>query len=223
MIHHHPGDDLLLALAAGGLGAGQSLVLSVHLEQCDHCRERLHTLQALGGALLEEAEPVPLSADAWIETLERLDAGDDPAPVAAVDRPHADWRASLPPTDALVWPESLRGCRATPWRWVGPGVSFSRLQMPADPDGSLFLLRIGAGRSLPRHSHADIEFTQVLSGAFDDGRSVFGPGDFDETDGEVHHQPAVLPSGECICLAYLGGRLRFEGRIASVLGRMIGM
>ncbi|MEZ5649766.1 MAG: ChrR family anti-sigma-E factor [Burkholderiaceae bacterium] len=221
MIHHHPGDDLLLGLAAASLNAGQALVLSVHLEGCGHCRARLHELQAVGGVMLEDVEPMPLAADAWIRTLERIDS-DEVVPVTGAARPTPE--QTLPePVAGLQWPRALRGCRAGRWRWAGPGVRFSRVYMPVDPGASLFLLRIAAGRSLPRHSHRDVELTQVLCGSFDDGRSVYAAGDFDDTDHEVLHQPVVQPGGDCVCLAYLGGPLVFEGRVASMVGRLIGM
>jgi putative transcriptional regulator len=63
----------------------------------------------------------------------------------------------------------------------------------------------------------------VLCGAFDDGRARFGPGDFDATDEGVHHQPIVESGGECVCLAYVEAPLRFDGRVASVIGGWIGM
>jgi putative transcriptional regulator len=87
----------------------------------------------------------------------------------------------------------------------------------------VFLLRIGAGKSLPPHTHSQCELTQVLYGSFDDGRAVFGPGDFDETDGEVHHQPVVQSGGECICLAAVNGKVLFDGAIARLLGSLVGM
>ncbi|MEZ5729253.1 MAG: ChrR family anti-sigma-E factor [Burkholderiaceae bacterium] len=219
-IHHHPDDDLLVDLAAGALGAGRALVLTVHLDRCSHCRERLHALQALGGALLEDTEPMALDAGAWVRTLERIDAlpGQEVRPGR---RPAAAWRAPLP--DGLELPASLRGCGSTPWRWGGPGVKFSRVQVAAEPDGSVFLLRIGAGRSLPRHSHGEVEFTQVLCGGFADGRASFEPGDFDAADDSVLHQPVVGPDRECVCLAYLSAPLRFEGKLASLMGGLIGL
>ncbi|HSB22078.1 MAG TPA: ChrR family anti-sigma-E factor [Burkholderiaceae bacterium] len=218
MIQHHPGDELLLPLAAGRLSAGQALVLSTHLEGCTDCRARLHTLQALGGALLEQAEPAALEAGAWERTLQRIDRP-APAPVAAaaVPAPHP----ALP--DGLAWPASLRGCRAGAWRWMGPGMRYARIVAPHDPAASLYLLRIGEGRSLPRHTHGGIELTQVLCGTFDDGRALFGPGDFDAADETVHHQPVVQPGATCVCLAYVGARMRFDGRIASLIGGWIGM
>lgn len=218
MIQHHPGDELLLPLAAGRLSAGQALVLSTHLEGCAECRARLHTLQAVGGALLEQAEPVALEAGAWERTLQRIDRpAPGPTRAAAAPTPYP----ALP--EGVPWPASLRGCRVSDWHWMGPGMRYARVAVPHDPSAALYLLRIGEGRSLPRHTHGGIELTQVLCGAFDDGRAVFGPGDFDAADEAIHHQPVVQAGATCVCLAYVGARLRFDGRIASMIGGWIGM
>lgn len=220
MIHHHPGDELLLPLAAGRLGAGQALVVSAHLEGCAECRARLHALQALGGALLEQAEPAALRPEAWERTLQRIAEPAAAAPAAAsAPRPHPALPAGVP------WPASLRGCEVSGWRWMGPGMRYARVGLPqlSAPGSSIYLLRIGEGRSLPRHTHGGVELTQVLCGTFDDGRAVFGPGDFDATDEAVHHQPVVQGGATCVCLAYVGAPLRFDGRIASLIGGLIGM
>lgn len=220
MIQHHPADELLLALAAGRLGTGQALVASTHLEGCAHCRERLHLLQAVGGALVAQAEPVALEPEAWARTLERIDT---PAPARAQASPSP----SPPPHPVLPagvpWPASLRGQRVSGWRWMGPGMRFARVEVPSDPSGSVWLLNIGEGRSLPRHSHGGIEHTQVLCGRFDDGRALFGPGDFDSTDGSVLHQPVVQAGATCVCLAYVSAPLRFEGRIAGLIAGWVGL
>lgn len=217
MIHHHPEEELLLQLAAGRLGAAQALVVGTHLEGCAHCRARFHTLQAVGGSLLGEAEPIALEAGAWERTLKRIDAPEsEPARVAA-PAPHP----SLP--SGVRWPASLRGCRVDKWRWMGPDMRYARVSLPRDPGAALYLLRIGEGRSLPSHTHGGVELTQVLCGTFDDGRAVFGPGDFDEADQTVHHQPVVRAGATCVCLAYVGARMRFDGRIASMIGGLIGM
>lgn len=216
MIRHHPGDELLLALAAGRLDAGQAVVVGTHLEGCADCRARLHTLQAVGGALLNEAEPLALAPEAWARTLERIGAPPAPAPVRTPST-----RPALPA--GTPWPASLRGCAVSNWHWMGPGMRLARLRLLHDPAASLFLLRIGQGRSLPRHTHGGVELTQVLCGAFDDGRAVFAAGDFDATDETVHHQPVTEPGAECVCLAYVGAPLRFDGRVASLLGGWIGL
>ena len=220
MTRHHPPDDLLLQLAAGHLRGGQALVAGVHLDGCAECREQLHLMRALGGVLIENDEPQPLALDAWTRTLERIDGRAEQMPRSASPVPAA---SMPPPPEGLSWPRRLRGCRSSRWIWMGPGMRFARLGLPEDPQAKLFLLRIGAGRSLPRHSHDGLELTQVLCGTFDDGRDTFGPGDFDATDETVLHQPVVRPDGECVCLAYVDKRLRFQGRVAAVIGGWVGM
>jgi putative transcriptional regulator len=218
MIQHHPGDEFLLPLASGRLDGAQSLLVDVHLEYCASCRSRLRPLLAVGGALLEEAEPATLRADAWAHTLARIE-DPAPAPTTTANTPVA--RAAPPP--GASWPAALRRCDITGWRWMGPGMRFARVTSPRDPSAALFLLRIGAGRSLPRHTHGRLELTQVLCGAFDDGRATFAAGDFDSADEQVHHQPVVRDGQECVCLAYVDGSLRFDGRIASVVGGWVGL
>ena len=217
MIRRHPGDELLLPLAAGRLAAGQSLVVATHLEGCAECRARLHTLQAVGGALLDDEDATPLAAGAWERTLGRIDA---PA-VATTARRAPLAHPALP--EGVAWPASLARSQVSGWHWMGPGMRYARVAVPAEPRASVFLLQIGPGRSLPRHAHGGIELTEVLCGAFDDGRAVFGPGDFDAADESVHHQPVVRPGATCVCLAYVGARMRFDGAVASMIGRWIGM
>jgi len=218
MIRHHPTDEFLLALAAGRLAPGQALLVSVHLETCSACRAHLHALQAVGGALLEDAEPQLLAPQALARTLERIDLPQLPAQAHAG---RAVPGAALP--EGLQWPASLRGCAISRWRWMGPAMRFARIALPAEKDGTLWALQIGPGMSLARHTHTGMELTQVLCGSFDDGRSVFGPGDFDATDPDVLHQPVVQAGATCVCLAYVEGKLRFEGAIAGLIGGWIGM
>jgi len=224
-IQHHPGDDLLLAQAAGRLASGPALLVDTHLESCLQCRVQLQGLQSLGGALIDEAEPELLAPDALARTWARIDAG---VPAAAAvtasgdaSSPMALSRPVLP--QGLMWPRSLRGSAVSRWHWMGPGMRWSRVTLPYDPEASLFLLHIGPDRSLPRHTHTGLELTQVLCGAFDDERAVFSAGDFDTADGDVHHQPVVRAGADCVCLAYVAAPLKFDGKLASLVGGWIGM
>ncbi len=216
-IRHHPEDELLLALSAGRLETGTRLVLSSHLELCAHCRERLRVFDALGGVQLEQAEPAPMAEDALARTFARIDAL-----AAAPARPV---KVSAPPPlpEGARWPRALAHCSATPWRWIGPGMRWSRVSVPEAPQANVFLLRIAAGKYLPQHTHTGLELTQIVYGRFHDGRALFGPGDFDAADAEIHHQPVVQDGSECICLASLTGRLRFESPVARLFGSLVGM
>lgn len=219
MIHHHPDDGLLLAQAAGTLSSGHSLLVASHVEGCAECQARLRDLESIGGAMLEQLAPAVLPSQSLAETLAAIDAPPQPPTARPPARPAS--RPALP--EGMAWPRALRGCSATAWRWLGPGMRWSRVMVPGDAGANVFLLRIGAGKELPVHTHSQSELTQVLHGAFHDGRALFGPGDFDETDGDIRHRPKVLAAGECICLASVEGRVLFEGTLARVLGSMVGM
>ncbi|WP_331616244.1 ChrR family anti-sigma-E factor [Roseateles sp.] len=221
-IRHHPADELLLSLVSGALPIGLRLVTQTHLELCPACRERVAMLRALGGAVLDEQPEAPMRADALARAFGRIDqleqaerAGGTPTP-RKVPAP--------PPLPAgAVWPKALAGCSATRWRWLGPGMRWSRVTVPDAPEANVFLLRIGAGKYLPQHTHRGTELTQIIYGRFHDGRALFGPGDFDLADDDVHHQPVVQDGSECICVAAVDGRLHFDGLIARWFGSLVGM
>nr|WP_145549512.1 ChrR family anti-sigma-E factor [Variovorax boronicumulans] len=215
-IRHHPGDDLLLALAAGQLPTAPALVLSAHVEGCPQCREQLRLLDTAGGALLQELPPAALHADALARALATIDTP-KPPPAAVPVR-------GLPPLPAGAhWPRALSGCQITRWRWMAPGMRYARVRVPRDPSANVVLLRIAAGMYLAQHTHSDRELTQVLHGSFHDGRAHFSAGDFDATDTQVHHQPVVQAGSECVCLASIEGRLEFDGWFARRLGALVGM
>jgi putative transcriptional regulator len=216
-IHHHPSDEHLLALATGGLSVGIRLVTQTHLELCRSCRQRVSMLEAVGGVVLEDQPVARMRADALDQALARIDALEQDAA-----RPLRV--AGPPPLPAgAVWPKALAHCSATRWRWLGPGMRWSQVNVPEAPEANVFLLRIGAGKYLPQHTHDGVELTQVIYGHFHDGRALFGPGDFDMADGDVHHQPVVQDGSECICIAAVDGRLAFDGFIARWFGSLVGM
>jgi putative transcriptional regulator len=216
VIHHHPADHRLLALASGQMDSGRGFVVSAHVERCAACRRRVQEFMAVGGEILQAIEPATLAPDSFAHTLQRIDAGEQ----ASVATTNEQARAGFPSEAvALLPPRLLAGCAGEPWRWIGPGVRYSAIEVPHALRSKVFLLKIARGRTLPQHSHSGCEFTQVLAGSFTDGRSRFDAGDFDETDPQVTHQPVVTVDGECICLAYLDAPLQFSSWIARAASR----
>ena len=214
-IVHHATDETLMRHAAGTLAAAPAIVVAAHLEKCPVCRARLAGFEALGGALLDEAEPTAMSPSALDDMLARINA-DKATPVAA---------DPLPPAliDGIRLPDSLRGCDVGRWRWVAPGIHMSRVGVPHDKGANLILLKVGAGKSLPDHGHVGTEFTYIVSGSFSDALGRFGPGDIAEVDADVEHQPVVGPDSECICLAGMEGRMRFNSFIGRMLQPLFGI
>jgi len=216
MIRHHPDDSLLLAHAGSSLDTGAALLVESHLEGCLRCRQIVQGFERVGGQLLEVESEQALAQGALEAVLARLDA-----PVRVPPPPVVRPKPSLPA--GYNWPRALRHCHLSRWRAVGPGMRWSRVTVPHDPQANVLLLRIGAGKCLPRHTHTGTELTQVLCGSFDDGRAVFGPGDFDEADTTILHQPVVQAQGECICLAAVDGRLVFDSWIARLASSVVGL
>lgn len=221
MNRHHPDESLLLGLAAGTLDVGTALVVAAHVEQCAECRKNQAALEATGGVLLDTLKPEPLAPTAFADTLARIHSLSEMPARAATPRHSTKPRPDLP--DGLEWPRALDHCDITPWKSLGPGMRWSRIYVPRAPQANVFLLRMGAGKQLALHTHTGRELTQVLYGAFADGRSTWRAGDLDEADESILHRPVVAPDSECICLASVEGHLRFDGLLARALGRWMGI
>jgi putative transcriptional regulator len=212
----HPSDESLLRYAAGSLSAGPSLVVAAHLEACPACRAQVANFERLGGAFLEDTARQPMRADALGRALERLD--ETPPALSAGPSSMQPRRADL----GMALPASLRDCGIGPWRWLGPGFRWSWITVPGSPDARVMLLRGRPGLQLPAHGHTGEEFTLVLKGWLSDDRGAYGPGDFDEADADVDHQPVVGPDMECICLASLDGDTRLHSRLGRWLRPLVG-
>ncbi|MBU6418225.1 MAG: ChrR family anti-sigma-E factor [Proteobacteria bacterium] len=210
MIRHHPAPETLLAHIAGTLEPGHALIVTVHIEACVNCRAEAARLEATGGVLLDELDSEPLSTGAFAAVLARLD---EPAPPKPVRPRQADLR--LPP--GLRLPAALRGTAIGRWLWMGAGLRYSRVTLPWAPKENVMLLRVEGGRRVLRHSHGGAELTQVLWGGFHDITGAYGPGDLQEADETIEHQPLADPEG-CLCLAALEGGLRLPW-ISRLMGK----
>lgn len=216
-ISHHPTDETLLRYAAGTLATGPRIVLEAHMSGCKACRARVTEFEALGGAVLEDMEPTPLAASALADVLARIDA-ERPQPL-----PNAQSSDKPAEIDGVRLPDAFRGCDIGRWRWIGPGMHMSRVRVPQDPDANIIMLKVGPGRALPDHGHVGTEFTYILSGSYTDRLGQFRPGDIAEVDEDVEHQPIVDPNQECICIAAMEGRMRFNGFIGRMLQPIFGI
>lgn len=225
---HHPGDELLVAYAAGSLGEAHSLALATHLALCPRCRHEVARLEALGGALLEEAAPAAVGDDLLARVLAGLDTPQAPPAVgtrplpANTDLSRAeDGRMALRP----LLPQPLRGyvggdLSSLTWRRVIRGVE--EAQVPCGGTGAkVRMLRIKAGMAMPRHTHEGSELTLVLDGGFTDTIGHYLRGDFAETDPSVDHQPVADTDGECICLTVTDAPLRLTGALGRFLNPFI--
>lgn len=211
---HHPGDALLMDYAGGGLPEPAALVLATHMALCPGCRHAVAELETVGGALLEELEPDPVSACCRDAVFGRLDEAADPLPPRKMAlRCWNENRANGTP----LLPQPLRryvgDMERLRWRTKLPG-----LQMADIPLGSgvAKLVRMRGGVAVPQHSHEGMELAVILAGGFSDSLGHFLRGDVAIGDDSVDHRP-VADSEGCLCLSVTLGRLRLTGP----LGRLV--
>ncbi|KAF1722884.1 ChrR family anti-sigma-E factor [Pseudoxanthomonas japonensis] len=214
--HHHLDPSTVVSYAAGALAVEVAIVAATHLETCAHCRARVDEAERVGGQLVEQQQPAAVDAARLAglraSILERLD--EPPAPAAAAPSRAAPYEDD----DRLPTPLHAyfgTSYRALKWRWMAPGVHCIRAANTGK--GSLLLLKIGPGRSMPVHSHGGTELTQILRGAYHDALGHFAPGDVADLDSDVEHQPVTVPGTACICVSALDAPLRFPGWFARKL------
>ncbi|MBN9079754.1 MAG: cupin domain-containing protein [Rhizobiales bacterium] len=213
-INHHPSDETLMRMAAGALGAGPALVVSVHLEGCAVCRDRIANFEAIGGAILDEMPAAPLAADLFGRTMERLEIAQPARAEISVARKR--------PALGIELPQAIRDCEVGPWKWLGPGFRWSKVRIAGSPDAKVMLLKGRAGLHLPAHGHTGLEFMQVLSGSLSDERGQYFAGDLDEAGDDVDHRPIVGQESDCVCLAALEGDTRLHGLLGRLLRPIVG-
>lgn len=211
-INHHPGDELILDYTSGALGESWSLAVATHLAVCPQCRQSVSLMEDVGGSLLDTAPAQPL--DGAFEALStRLEGVGQKNPSR---RAPGDVATAKP-----VLPQPLRrylGCDVedVPWQRLGMG-AFQKIIPTGEEGATARLLRIPAGRPVPVHSHVGLELTLVLCGAFSDVTGHYGPGDFQEADEALEHQPHAAPAEDCICLAVTSAPLRFKSLTARLI------
>jgi putative transcriptional regulator len=198
-IKHHPTDETLGAFAGGTLDEGRALIVATHVAFCAQCRTAAANFECVAGEMLRELPPAEMKTDALSQALARLDAsrretprnvysGDDirlPAPLASYDR--------------------------GPWRWLGRGIEFCTIDVRAQKDGRVFMLKAAPGTRLPHHRHTGTEWTCVIRGSFNHEGGHFSAGDIDEADESIEHHPVVGMDDVCICIVALQGKVKLQG------------
>jgi putative transcriptional regulator len=189
-IAHHIPEALLASYVAGTLPRPFSMVIAAHVSICEECRANLAAHEAVGGALLEDFEPISVTDDLRGRVMAGLD--DDITPVL----------------------EALK--RKPPrWRSLGPGAKQCILE--TGKSGSVRLLHIAPGYAVPDHTHGGLELTLVLQGAFKDETGRFGRGDLEVADDDLEHTPIAEDGMACICLAATDAPLKFSSFVPRLL------
>lgn len=217
-MRHLASDELLLDYASGALGEAGSLIVATQCALAPEARERVQELEALGGVLLDDIEPQAMSDHAFDALMARLDEGAcapitakapvDPAPgpSARVPAPLRDYVGA--DYDALEW------------RALGGGVATHHIDL-VDDRLRAFLIRVPAGKMIPKHTHKGQEWVLVLEGGLSDEHGHFVRGDMEISDGSVDHQPIADAGTDCICLAVTDAPVRLSGPVGRIMNLLV--
>lgn len=209
---NHPFDELLTAYSAGSLPLSQALCISVHLEHCQSCAQKLQRLNRIGSELMQQLPPAKASDDLKDKLFASLDSLDDsPEQVSGT-------------VDAAI-PRCLHqfidsSYDALAWKRVSADIH--SVELCRDINGArVELLKIKPGGTATTHTHLGDEYTVILEGSFSDESGLYGQGDFMVRDASDRHTPVATQDRECICLAVTEGPIQLTGFFSRMLNPFI--
>ena len=220
-VQHHLDHVTLVRFASGDLDEAFSVIVASHLVMCETCRHALKDAESIGGQFLEAVDQVPLRSGAVDEVLDLIES--DEGYQAVTQKP-----IKTPVVSNSDVPEPLQhfigaSLDQLTWKTVAPGIRKHMITLPTQTDSSLYMLKIAAGKAVPEHGHGGGEMTLVLSGAYRDDMGVFGPGDIEDLDEHIEHQPKVLPDAPCICLVATEAPTKFKGFFSRMFQPLVGI
>lgn len=217
MIKYHPNDEILAQFVSGKLPAAINVAISIHIEMCECCQEKVSHLTKLAAEenLVEASVDDPLSDFELNDLFEQI-VQDERLDVISAQAPK---RLSIADKQ-IELPSALNQLELSEWSGFGK-VNRCRVKLDNENIRSS-LLHIGAGGEIPAHTHKGQELTVLLDGSFKDELGEYQRGDFIWLSGEHEHQP-VSEKG-CLCFAVVTDPLHFtEGfsRLLNPIGKLI--
>ena len=235
MIKHHPNAAILKDFVDGNLADSVSLIVSSHVELCEHCQKQVSTLTAQAADSVFESDTSAFENDTAELKLSdsEMDAflsDDEEFDFDAIDQITADLSQAVEvvveaqqetvSNTTFTIPRALNSVVRKDWMNLGK-ISRARLDFD-DESHHTSLLHIDKDGQVPCHTHKGFEITLLLEGSFEDEMGVYNKGDFIWLDGEHTHQPATKEG--CVCLTVSSDALYFTKGVSQLfnpLGKYI--
>jgi putative transcriptional regulator len=180
----------MLDYAAGALPPAFQRVVEAHFDLSSNARRLAADIETAGGALLERILPAPVAATPLPTRQSDTTSASGPDVWSGV---RARIALAASGEDGLAWRSRFFG--------------FHEHKLPI---AGASLVKIPAGRAMPRHTHEGDELTLVLRGAFEDERGIYERGEIVFADRAVEHTPRVSAGEECVCLIAETGVIRLR-------------
>ncbi|SBS64942.1 ChrR family anti-sigma-E factor [Vibrio atlanticus] len=235
MIKHHPNAAILKDFVDGNLADSVSLIVSSHVELCEHCQKQVSMLTAQAAdSVFESDTSVFESYTSGLQLSDsEMDAflsDDGEFDFDAIAQITADSSQAIEVTPEVqqvtvadttfTIPRALNSVARKDWMNLG---KISRARLDFDDEAHhTSLLHIDKDGQVPCHTHKGFEITLLLEGSFEDEMGVYNKGDFIWLDGNHTHQPATKEG--CVCLTVSSDALYFTKGVSQLfnpLGRYI--
>ncbi|UOE81357.1 ChrR family anti-sigma-E factor [Vibrio splendidus] len=235
MIKHHPNAAILKDFIDGTLADSVSLIVSSHVELCEHCQQQVSILTAQAADSVFESDTSAFESDTSGLQLSdsEMDAflsDDGEFDFDAIAQITADSSQAIEVTPEVqqvtvadttfTIPRALNSVARKDWMNLG---KISRARLDFDDEAHhTSLLHIDKDGQVPCHTHKGFEITLLLEGSFEDEMGVYNKGDFIWLDGDHTHQPATKEG--CVCLTVSSDALYFTKGVSQLfnpLGKYI--
>ncbi|MCC4786329.1 ChrR family anti-sigma-E factor [Vibrio splendidus] len=235
MIKHHPNAAILKDFVDGTLADSVSLIVSSHVELCEHCQQQVSMLTAQAADSVFESDTSAFESDTSGLQLSdsEMDAflsDDGEFDFDAIAQITADSSQTIEVTPEVqqvtvadttfTIPRALNSVARKDWMNLG---KISRARLDFDDEAHhTSLLHIDKDGQVPCHTHKGFEITLLLEGSFEDEMGVYNKGDFIWLDGDHTHQPATKEG--CVCLTVSSDALYFTKGVSQLfnpLGKYI--
>jgi putative transcriptional regulator len=225
MIKHHPNDAILKNFVDGTLADSVSLIVSSHVELCEHCQAKVQQLTANAADSVFDDQQTVTSNEMDSFLTDDIDFDFD-----VIDQITADLSQSIEVESkaeqvtvadtTFTIPRALSSIARKDWMNIG---KISRARRDVEDDAHhTSLLHIDKDGQVPCHTHKGFEITLLLEGSFEDEMGVYNKGDFIWLDGNHTHQPATKEG--CVCLTVSSDALYFTKGVSQLfnpLGKYI--
>lgn len=213
---HHPDHSTLLAYAAGSITESFSLLIAAHLEWCSECRATVANAEDIGGHLLATQAKAEMSTTALTNIWNCIDN------TPRLEQPRREIHPTngLPTVLSQLFPDGMQKVK---WSKLAPGIKQHKLPEIDSGAGTVRLLHIEQGISIPNHTHLGTELTFILQGSYSDKTGQYQRGDLSDVDNNLEHTPLVDSEQPCICLIATDEHLVFSNMFNKIMQPFFGM
>jgi putative transcriptional regulator len=212
-IQNHPADELLASYSAANLPLSQALCVSVHLEYCGECAEKIRRLNLVGSELMHQLKPSPPSPGLKDKLIGQLDS----ITTDAESDQHKPDNISVP---RCLHQFIKTGYEKISWKRISRDIQSYELCRDQN-NAKVEFLRIRPGGTSSTHTHMGDEYTVILEGSFSDETGLYHKGDFLLRNASHHHTPVATLDKDCICLAVTEAPIQLTGFFGRLLNPII--